>query len=190
MGLPFWNNNKNERSDKMSDIFKKMHENGVEETDAFLNKSIEDYKKFYNSFNSSAENQAFSSDLNKFNNDCLKFISYIRQCFSNEEIYVLYLLRKGNILHYGMYDCGIQTDKGVIEMTSDEDLRNLYELMQNEFSSDFVDGCKHTIGEGWSLNPTIGGNVMIDINSSSPNDRNWFYEESHKEQKEDLPKKK
>lgn len=180
----------------MSDILKKMQEideNGIEKNDTFLDKSIEGYKKFYDifkPFTSTAEEQPFSSDLDKFNNDCLEFISYIRQCISNGEIYVLYLLRKGNAIHYGRYDHGIKIDKSIIDMISDKDLRNIYELMQNEFSTDFVDGYKHTFGEGWSLNPTIGENVMIDINSNSPNDINWFYEESHKEQKSDYLRKK
>ena len=75
-------------------------------------------------------------------------------------------------------------------MISNEDLKKLYELLQNEFSSNFVDGWKHTFGKGWSLNPTIGENIIMDINSDIYSDSSWFYAESHKEQQSELPNKR
>ncbi len=182
-------------NDKMSDILKKIQkidEKEIDSNDGFIDKCIEDFQKFnmLHSFDSNEENKSFNSDFDKFANDCLEFINYIKQCIENNEVSSLYILRKGNAIHYGKYDYGIKKDQSIIEMISDEDLKKLYELMQHEFSSDFVGGWKHTFGEGWSLKPTIGENVIIDINSSSPSDRDWFYEESHKEQKSELPKKK
>ncbi len=162
-------------------------------SDDSLDINLESYKMFLNelkTLRTGEEEKSFSCDLNKFNDDCSKFIMYIRQCIENNEISILYMLRTKNTIHYGKYDQGIKYDKDVIEMISDEDLKKLYELMQNEFSSNFAPGCKHTFGEGWSLNPIIGENVMIEIDSSSPNDRNWFYEESHKKDENNLVKKK
>lgn len=145
----------------------------------------------YKSILSDKTNSTFSSDLNTFSQACTKFINYIKQCVENpNELYVLYMLRNDNSIDYGRYKQGIRRKKDTIEMISNEDLRKLYELLQAEFASHFIDGCKHTFGEGWSLNPTIGENVVIDINSYNSYDKNWFYEESHKEQKSDSPKKR
>ena len=71
------------------------------------------------------------------------------------------MLRNDNLIDYGRYKQGIRRKKDTIEMISNEDLRKLYELLQTEFASNFQDGCKHTFGEGWSLNPTIGENVRL-----------------------------
>ncbi len=183
----------------MGDIFKKMQEideKGVERNDPFLDKCIEDYKKVNDmtkSIFSDRTDMSFSGDLNKFNEACVEFINFIKQCVDNvddNKVYVLYMLRNGNSIDYGKYEHGIRRKKDTIEMISNEDLRKLYELLQAEFASDFTDGWKHTFGEGWSLNPTIGENVMIDINSYNSYDKNWFYEESYKEQKSDSPKKR
>ena len=135
-------------------------------------------------------NAAYSTDINRFNDDCLKFINYIKECISDGNFYVLYMLREENIIVYGKYNHGRKIDKHTIEMIGNEDLKKLYELLQSKFPSDFVDGCKHTFGQGWSLNPTIGENIIIDINSDVNSDMNWFYEEVHKEQKSELSKKK
>lgn len=181
----------------MGDIFKKMQEideKGIDKNDSFIDKSLEDYKKVNDMIKSILPdkiNSTFSSDLNIFNEACTKFINYIKQCVENpNEVYVLYMLRNDNSIDYGRYKQGIRRKKDTIEMISNEDLRKLYELLQAEFASNFQDGCKHTFGEGWSLNPTIGENVMIDISSSNSYDKNWFYEELYKEQKSDSPKKR
>ncbi len=180
----------------MSDFLKRIQEideKGIDSNDTFLDKSLEEYKEITNilkSFNSSIQNESFSGDLNKFNKDCSEFIEYIKKCGESSEISVLYMLRMENVIHYGKFNHGVRMDKNAIEMMGDEDLRKLYLLVQSEFVSDFVDGYKHTIGEGWSLNPTIGENVMIDISSDNSSDKNWFYEESHKEQKKQIIKEK
>lgn len=181
----------------MGDIFKKIQEideKNIDKNDPFMDKCLEDYKKANDMIKSilpDKTNSTFNSDLNMFNEACTKFINYIKQFVENpNEVYVLYMLRNGNSIDYGKYEKGIRRKKDTIEMISDEDLRKLYKLLQAEFVSNFTDGCKHTFGEGWSLNPTIGENVMIDINSYNSYDKNWFYEESHKEQKSDSPKKR
>ena len=180
----------------MSDILKKVQkidDEDMESNNSFMDKSIEDYKKISDMLKTLSvieETETYSSDMDRFNDDCSNFIKYIRQCVENDDFCVLYMLRQGNVIIYGKYDHGIKKDKHTIEMISNEDLKKLYELLQSEFSSDFVDGCKHTFGKGWSLNPTIGENVIIDIDSNNYSDSNWFYEESHKEQKSELPKKK
>lgn len=174
---------------KLSDIFLKNQENDnkrIESEDAFLDKCIEDYKKISDmvkAYGTSEEKITFSNNLEKFNEECSIFINYIKQCTQNGVASILYMMRQGNLIYYGKYNRGMKTDNHTIEMVSNDDLKKLYELLQIEFASSFVDGCKHNTIEGWSLNPTIGENVMIDINSNSSNDRDWFYEESHKEQK-------
>ena len=55
-------------------------------------------------------------------------------------------------------------------------------VLQQEFSSNFNAGFKHTFGESWSLIPIIGENVMINISSDNKFDLDWFYEEAHKKQ--------
>ena len=179
-------------SENLSKI-QEIDEKGIGRNDAFWDKILEDYKRYsemVKSFSSGEEKIPFSSDVDKFKADCLEFISYIRQCVGSDETSVLYMIRRGNSIHYGRYDYGIKIDKSVIDMISDEDLRRLYELVQNEFSEEFVDGCSHTFGEGWSLKPLIGENVMLDIKSDSHSDRNWFFEETHKALKDDSQKKK
>ena len=157
----------------MGDIFKKMQEideKGIDKNDSFIDKSLEAYKKLNDMVKSiipDKTNSTFSSDLNIFNEACTKFINYIKQCVENpNEVYVLYMLRNDNSIDYGRYKQGIRK-KDTIEMISNEDLKKLYELLQTEFASNFKDGCTHTFGKGWSLNPIIGENVMIDINSNN-----------------------
>lgn len=159
-----------------------------------MSKNMSDISKndMTNSIFSDRSDMSFSGDLNKFNESCVEFISFIKQCVENvkeNKVYVfLYMLRNGNSINYGEYEHGLREKKGTIEMISNEDLRKLYELLQDKFATDFIGGCKHTFGEGWSLNPTIGENVMIDINSCNSYDKDWFYEEVHKEQKSNSPK--
>lgn len=177
----------------MSDVFKKVQEiekKGIDsENDDFFGGNINNYEKISDmlkSLYSVEQNESFSSDLNKFNKDCSEFIEYIRKCIEDNESSILYMLRKGNVIHYGKFEHGVRTAKNVIEMISNQDLRNLYILMQTEFASDFEDGYHHTL-YGWSLNPTIGENIIIDIDSDNFYDQNWFYEESHKEQEVSEP---
>jgi len=136
--------------------------------------------------------EKFSKDLSKFNQDCIKLIEFIKQCVENtNELYVLYMSRNGNLIDYGRCDLeGTRITSDTIKMVSNEDLRKLYRLLQQEFASNFIDGCNHTFSEGWSLNPTIGENVVIDINSDNSYDKNWFYEEVRQRRtKSDSPKK-
>lgn len=133
--------------------------------------------------------EKFSKDLSKFNQDCIKLIEFIKQCAENSnDAYFLYLLRNQNFISYGRFEQGIRKKINIIQMVSNEDLKKIYNLLQTEFASDFIDGYKHTFGEGWSLNPTIGKNIMIDINSDNTFDSNWFYEEVHKDKKSDSHK--
>ena len=183
-----------------ADILKKVQEideKGIDKNDPFIEECFEDYKKAIDMMKSmfpdvdDETNSIFSSDLDIFNEACTKFINYIKQCLENtNELYVLYMLRNGNLIDYGRYEQGTRITSDTIKMVSNEDLRKLYRLLQQEFSSNFKDECKHTFGEGWSLIAIIGENVMIDINSYNSYDKNWFYEELHKEQKSDSPKKR
>lgn len=176
------------------DIFKiiqEIDEKGIDKNDPvvpYLKEYSEYYKKAVEMFKSmypdgDENNNIFSSDLVTFNEECTKLINYIKQCMENPtEIYVLYIFRKGNLIDYGRCEQSTNNTGGTIKMVSNEDLRELYRLLQQEFSSNFNDGIKHTFGEGWSLIPIIGENVMINISSNNKFDLDWFYEEAHKKQ--------
>lgn len=187
----------------MSDIFKIVQgidKKGIDDKDDFLNKCIDEWmeedKKISETLKSSwtsKQQDTYSSDINKFNKECIEFIEfieYIKQCSEESELSILYMLRQGNTIHYGKNNHGVRIDKSVIEITNNQDLRKMYELMQIEFASDFKDNYKHTYGEGWSLCPIIGEHVVIEIDSDNPMDKNWFYEQSHKAPDEKFPKKK
>ena len=176
----------------MSDI-KKINENDTNNSSSFIDKTKKEYEELSNMLESlkiDEDNIKYSTDINKFNSDCLEFIEYIKTCINDDSFHILYMLRRKNIITYGEYGNGRKIDKNTIEMISNEDLKKLYELLQNEFSSNFVDGWKHTFGKGWSLNPTIGENIIMDINSDIYSDSSWFYAESHKEQQSELPNKR
>jgi len=164
----------------------------IENDNDFLDKCIDDYRKISDmlkAYGTGEEQITFSKNIEKFNENCLVFLNYIKQCTQSDNICTLYMLRQENIIQYGKYDHGIKTDNHIIEMVSNDDLKNIYELLQNEFTSDFVEGWKHSFGKGWSLSPTIRENVKIIINSNNPSDSNWFYEESHKEHNNESPRK-
>ena len=93
------------------------------------------------------------------------------------------------MITYGKYDRGIEIDINTIEMVENEDLEKIYVLLQNEFLSKFSDGYIYEFGKGWLLSPTIGENVMLDIDSNKFRDRRWFYEEAHKETKSKMLQK-
>ena len=176
------------------DTFKKVQEidkKGIDKNDpvvTFLKEYSEEYKKAVEMFKSmypdgDENNNIFSSDLVTFNEECTKLINYIKQCVENPtEIYVLYIFRKGNLIDYGRCEQSTNNTGDTIKMVSNEDLRELYRLLQQEFSSSFNAGFKHTFGEFWSLIPIIGENVMINISSDNKFDLDWFYEEAHKKQ--------
>lgn len=184
----------------MNDIFKivqEIDEKGINDKDNVLDKCINEWMEedkkaadTLKSFWTRKQQETFSSDINKFNNDCIEFIEYIKHCSEESELSILYMVRQGNTIHYGKNNHGVRIDKSVIKMTSNQDLRKMYELMQIEFASDFKDNYKHTYGEGWSLCPIIGENVVIEIDSNNSMDKNWFYEQSHKEPEEKSSKKK
>lgn len=149
-----------------------------------INKSKKSYEELSNmlkSLNTINDNINYSTDINKFNNDCSKLIKFIKETISDNNFHALYIQRKKNIIIYGKYIQGIKANMDIIEMISNEDLKNIYELLKIEFLPYFVSGCKHTFAVGWSLRPKIGENIIINIYSDIPSDSNWFYEEALKE---------
>ena len=171
----------------------KIDENSINNTNSFMDKIKKNYEELSDMLKSldiTKDNTNYSTNINKFNDDCSKFIKYIKEYINDDDFYVLYMLRNGNIIMYGKYNHGKKIDKHIIEMVSNDDLKNIYELLQSEFASEFIEGCKHTFTEEWSLNPAIGENIIIDIDSDMDSDIKWFYEESHKEQKSEESKKK
>lgn len=148
-----------------------------------INKSKKSYEELSNmlkSLNTINDNINYSTDINKFNNDCSKLIKFIKETISDNNFHALYIQRKKNIIIYGKYIQGIKANMDIIEMISNEDLKNIYELLKNEFLPYFTSEW-NTLGTGYSLSPKIGENIMISICSDIPSDSNWFYEEALKE---------
>lgn len=190
--VEFYNPNKDYKS--IAETLKQLDDTGDLMSDEKVLDAIENFKNKDNLLKypnlDKVSEPTFSSDLDKFNIDCLTFINYVKQCKQTDEFFVLYLSRVGNVIKCGKYDHGTQIDLDKIKMVSDNDLKKIYDLLQNEFPNDFVDGCKHTFGQGWTLNPSIGENIWIDIKSDNLNDQNWFYEESHKEPSNEIQNKR
>lgn len=71
-----------------------------------MDKCIEEYKKandMVRSVFSYRVDMSFSGDLNKFNDSCVEFINFIKKCVENvsdNETYVLYMLRSGKVALY------------------------------------------------------------------------------------------
>lgn len=130
----------------------------------------------------------YSNNINQFNIKTLKFINYIKEKLESEEICTLFLHRDDTTIHYGYYNEGYKEENDVIEMTSEDDLRKIYELLENEFQDNFDVVYIHTFGEGWSLKPIICEKIIINLESYNQYDRNWFYEETHKEHKKLIKK--
>lgn len=133
------------------------------------------------SFNFQTKEEEYSSDREKYKEDVKRFIDYVKICTLSKEVSILYLERHRNKISYGKMKKGLKTGNSIIDMISDADLQNIYQLLKMEFASSFQKGSKHTFGIGWSLLPVIGENVMIDIQSDANYDSKWIYEEKNTE---------
>ena len=119
----------------------------------------------------------FSNDTKKFSEEIDKLIVLIRECLTKKDFSVLYIDRINNFINFGIYKQGFKHLISSIEMISENDLHNIYELLKKEFFSDFTFNFKHTFGYGWTLIPSIADKVLIEIDSDNLKDRNWFNDE-------------
>ena len=118
----------------------------------------------------------YSTDVYKFENECLKFLNYVKKYANDENFYVLYIFRDKNIIIYVKYDHGTKDDKHEITLISNDDLKKMYEILKREFESDFIESYMHTFSQGYSLMARIGDSTAICIDSNVESDRNWFYD--------------
>ena len=79
----------------------------------------------------------FSNDIRKFNDDINNFVKYVRENISDENIGFMFSERKDNVIRYGKKYKGIRVETIDIDMISNDDLKNIYELLKNEFNSSY-----------------------------------------------------
>ena len=122
----------------------------------------------------------FSNDIRKFNEDINNFVKYVRENISDENIGFMFLERKDNVIRYGKKYKGIRVETIDIDMISNDDLKNIYELLKNEFNSSYDLYFKNDFLYGWQMGMSINDELNIDFDSSSLYDSIWIEEERKK----------
>lgn len=123
--------------------------------------------------------QAFSTDYDKYNEQVNNFLDYIAMIKEVEDFAVIKVKRINNVIRYSRYKEGLPVDRNEIAMVSSVDLRALYEILKISYGAEFVPGSKHEMMHGWSLLPTIGEQIVLEIDSDDLEDENWIYNETH-----------
>ena len=126
------------------------------------------------------EKEKYSKDIVKYNKECRRFLEYIKQYIIKNEVNILYINRKENIIKYGKIEENTKINENTINMINENNLKDIYIKIKKEFQDNFINGIKKTYGEGWSLNPIINNNTLIDINSDNIQDKKWFCKEAAK----------
>ena len=170
------------------DVFKRaidLDRKNMDHEGIFLDRIINSYnqlREMNEDILKENDSNSFSSDLNKFVAECSELFDFILKCSSAEgdENQVLSVYRNGNSINYGEKEQTGLVSKGIIEMTSDDDQKKIYDLLQTKFMSKISLGARQIFGGGWALCPIINDRIVINIESNNPNDQKWFYEESHK----------
>ena len=112
----------------------------------------------------------YSINIEKFNDDCRTFIDYVKQLIEKGDSHSICLSRMHNIIkYYG------KEKNNTIEMVSTNDLRNLYEMLKNEFSSNFEEYFVHDIMGKCSVFILINNKISVEITSSDFDDKQWLY---------------
>lgn len=123
--------------------------------------------------------QTFSTDYDKYNEQVENFLDYIAMIKEVEDFAVIRVKRINNVIRYSRYKQGMPVDRNEITMVSSVDLRALYETLKISYGAEFVPGSKHEMMRGWSLLPTIGEKIMLEIDSDNLEDKKWIYNEAH-----------
>ena len=118
-----------------------------------------------------------SINIEKFDEECAKFIKYVKDCVESEKKSILYLTRINNTIKYINKQKGQLVYEHTINMVANENLKKIYQLLKTEFSYSFEVGPTHTFGKGWSLSSIVGDHVMINTDSEDEYDKEWIYEE-------------
>lgn len=125
------------------------------------------------------QEETFSDDEVKYAEQFKFFLEFLTINKEFGDSTLVRIKREGNVISYSRLNQGIALDRHEITMTKSDNLKELYETIKETFGSEFVFGSKHEMIEGWSLLPTIGGKLMLEISSDNLDDRNWISKEIH-----------
>lgn len=139
----------------------------------------------------SSQEETFSDDEVQYDEQLKQFLEYITLNKEFGDFTYIRIKREGNIISYSRLNQGFALDNHKIIMTKSDNLQELYKMLKVTFGPDFVFGSKHEMMGGWSLLPSIGSKLMLEISSDDYNDRNWIYDEIHNREPRiiDEPKK-
>lgn len=121
----------------------------------------------------------YSTDYDKYDEEVKDFMDYVALTKESEEFAFICVRRDDNTIRYYKMREGSPIDMHSITMTGNDNLKEIYESLKVAYGPEFKHGHKHEMINGWSLLPVIGDNVIIDIDSNEPTDKNWIYEEVH-----------
>ncbi len=125
------------------------------------------------------EEIADSTDYVEYSEQMKDFMDYVAITKEIEEIAFIKVTRIGNVIGYGRLKEGSQVDHHEIKMSNEASLKELYETLKITYGPEFCPGSKHEMMGGWSILPTIGDNIMLEISSKEATDSEWIYEEIH-----------
>lgn len=138
-----------------------------------------------------SQEEAFSADEVQYDEQLKEFLEYIT--FNKEfgDLTYIRIKREGNIISYSRLTMGLALDDHKIIMTKSDNLYELYRMLKVTFGPDFVFGSKHEMMGGWSLLPSIGSKLILEISSDDLEDNKWIYDEIHNREPRiiDEPKK-
>lgn len=129
-----------------------------------------------------SEEAAFSDDEVEYDEQLKHFIDFVTLNKEFGDSTFIRVKREGNIISYSRLQAGIELDNHKIIMTKSDNLKEIYGLLKTTFGPDFVYGNKHEMFGGWSLLPSIGDKLMVEITSDDPADSEWIYNEIHNRQ--------
>lgn len=157
--------------------YKEKYNKGNKYEDPFT----EYFKNFYKRQKSTEESKSFSQDIEIYKDDVKRLINYLKVFMRQKEFSLIYIKRSGTQIKYGRKKLGIPQDEHTIEMTSQNDLQRIYNQIKLVFADCFVKGSKHEFSNGLSLLPSLGKNIILEIDSDNAYDQNWFSEESKRD---------
>lgn len=138
-----------------------------------------------------SQEETFSDDVVQYDEQLKYFLEYITLNKEFGDFTYIRIKREGNIISYSRLNKGLALDNHKIIMTKSDNLQELYRMLKVTFGPDFVFGSKHEMIEGWSLLPSIGSKIMLEISSDDSEDNKWIYDEIHNKEPRiiDEPKK-
>lgn len=138
-----------------------------------------------------SQEETFSDDEVQYDEQLKEFLEYITLNKEFGDLTYIRIKREGNIISYSRLTMGFALDDHKIIMTKSDNLYELYRMLKVTFGPDFVFGSKHEMMGGWSLLPSIGSKLILEISSDDLEDNKWIYDEIHNREPRiiDEPKK-